>query len=225
MNEDYCFVAVVISYDEAYGKILCRKIFDTEATKTFYVRALYFGQQGTPSTSEIEIGQNILVHRVGDGNNSFAALSETPQLHDIENSTNFSFVSFFFRSLIDFPISAFLSGNLEGSQDVLKVACARKLTNGETWKSTNLQLTRTFEIISNTNKDIKILTSDARQIIRLSSLSLGVYKNLNDSCEGTVSETNFFYRASLLACKIDGVDALACVDFSNLSIDIDCCGE
>ena len=130
---------------------------------------------------------------------------------------------FFFHKLPFNPVQAFAFGNLSGSINQNGVFCARKLQAGETWKTTNLFLVRTFEIIGNANKDIKVLTYDTRQIVILSSLSLSVYKSINTDCEGTLDTTNNFYRASFLPAKIFGVDAVACVDSSSLSIDYECC--
>jgi len=96
LNEDYCFLAEVLSYDPAYGKMLCKKVWDPDGSKTFIVRALYSGQSGTPTSSEVVAGQKTPVYRVGVGNNNFSALSESLQLHDSNNTTKVSFVSFFF---------------------------------------------------------------------------------------------------------------------------------
>jgi len=130
---------------------------------------------------------------------------------------------FFFHNLSSVGIDAFVYGNLGSGTEQTGVYCPRKLATGETWRTTNLQLVRTFEIIANSNKDIKVLTADARQIVILSSISLSVYKYINTDCEGTQSGINFFYRAALIAAKINGVEALACIGNGTLSIDVDCC--
>lgn len=97
INEDYVFLAEVLSYNETDGKITAKKVWDTsESPKSFFVRAFYYGQAGTPTASEVVAGLKIAVYRVGCSNNNFSSLSEVLQLRDTTNTTGISFASFFF---------------------------------------------------------------------------------------------------------------------------------
>lgn len=86
-NEDWTMVVSVTAVLD--GLIICKKIWDTKE-KPFYARMRYAGKSGTPPDSSVEVGQNIVIYRVGDFNSQG---NETFELHT-ENASNFSFVHF-----------------------------------------------------------------------------------------------------------------------------------
>jgi hypothetical protein len=86
-NEDWAMVVEVTAVLE--GLITCKKIWDSK-NKPFYARLRYAGKAGTPPDSSVEVGQNIVIYRVGDFNSQG---NEDFELHE-ENPNNYSFVHF-----------------------------------------------------------------------------------------------------------------------------------
>jgi hypothetical protein len=86
-NEDWAMVVEVTAILE--GLITCKKIWDSK-NKPFYARMRYAGKSGTPPDASVEVGQNIVIYRVGGFNSQG---NEGFELHN-ENANNYSFVHF-----------------------------------------------------------------------------------------------------------------------------------
>ena len=90
VNEDYCVVGKVASYDDSTGAASFTKVWDVDETKTFYGKIVYRGQSGVPSSDEVEIDSMIPFYRVGEFNSTGTI---SPEIRT-ESSSNFSWVGF-----------------------------------------------------------------------------------------------------------------------------------
>lgn len=97
INEDWCMVAVIISYDASIGRVTLSKIWDLAGTKKqFYAWAKYPGTSGIPAAHEVEVGAHVPVYRTGETNIQFGTVPEVFELHGPANYSKASFVCFFF---------------------------------------------------------------------------------------------------------------------------------
>ena len=67
INEDWCMVMQVIVVSE--GVVEAKKVWDSGDTR-FFARLKYSGQDGTPEDHELEVGQHVIFHRVGEFDNN-----------------------------------------------------------------------------------------------------------------------------------------------------------
>ena len=90
INEDYCVVGKVASYNDSTGAVSFTKVWDEDETKTFYGKIVYRGQSGIPSSDEVETNSFMPFYRVGEFNSTGTT---NPEIRT-ESSSNFSWIGF-----------------------------------------------------------------------------------------------------------------------------------
>lgn len=96
VNEDWAFLGFVTAFDEVSQKVTVTKAWDLAAVPSaFYAYARHPGNDEAVTSDLVTIGQLVPVFRCGAGNNDFSSTSAL-QKHDLTDTSNPSFVCFFF---------------------------------------------------------------------------------------------------------------------------------